>query len=69
MIRFSRAVSEFRRVRRMTAKLPGPPMYPVIGNALAVVCSLDKLYDRLDSLASTYGPLFRLSLGHLTFTI
>ncbi|KAE8736767.1 Cytochrome P450 CYP4, partial [Frankliniella occidentalis] len=35
LARLSRAVSEIRRIRRMTDKLPGPPMYPVIGNALA----------------------------------
>ncbi|KAE8747584.1 Cytochrome P450 CYP4 [Frankliniella occidentalis] len=69
LIRFSRAVSEFRRVRRMTAKLPGPPMYPVIGSALEMACSLEEVYDRLQSLTSTYGPLFRMALAHVTFTV
>ncbi|KAK3928462.1 Cytochrome P450 4C1, partial [Frankliniella fusca] len=69
LLRFARAVSEFRRVRRMTAKLPGPPMYPVIGHALEVACSLEDIYDRLQSLTATYGPLFRIALAHLTFTV
>ncbi|KAE8752738.1 Cytochrome P450 CYP4 [Frankliniella occidentalis] len=67
LVRFSRAVSELRRVRRMTAKLPGPPMYPLIGNALELACSMDEVYDRLHSLASTHGSMYRLAIAHVTF--
>ncbi|KAE8749224.1 Cytochrome P450 CYP4 [Frankliniella occidentalis] len=28
LVRYSGTLSEFRRVRRMMAKLPGPPLYP-----------------------------------------
>lgn len=65
--RFAVAVAECRRARRMTAKLPGPPTFPLIGSALEVTCPPDDVYDHVRALCEAHGPLFRLWLGHLTF--
>ncbi|KAE8747695.1 Cytochrome P450 CYP4 [Frankliniella occidentalis] len=62
------AVSEFRRVRRMIAELPGPPRLPIIGNALEVLSSPDEIYNRVHTMVSTYasyGPVCRFTLGHI----
>ncbi|KAE8749226.1 Cytochrome P450 CYP4 [Frankliniella occidentalis] len=69
LVRYWGALSEFRRARRMTAKLPGPPPYPVIGNALDLPYNMDDLYDTLSTFASTYGPLYRATLAHYTFVV
>ncbi|KAK3913381.1 Cytochrome P450 4V2 [Frankliniella fusca] len=67
VLRRSPAVAEMRRARRLTAKLPHPAEYPLLGTAALVACSQDELYDRIQKVASAYGPLTRVTLGHLTF--
>ncbi|XP_034247969.1 cytochrome P450 4C1-like, partial [Thrips palmi] len=61
------AVSEIRRVRFMTADMPGPTPYPLIGNVLEFAGPPDDIYDTVQRLFSDYGPVMRLHLGHLTF--
>ncbi|KAE8740321.1 Cytochrome P450 CYP4, partial [Frankliniella occidentalis] len=61
-------VSEFRRVCRMIAELPGPPRLPIIGNALEILGSPDEIYNRVHTMVSTYssyGPVCRFAVGHI----
>ncbi|KAK3907584.1 Cytochrome P450 4V2 [Frankliniella fusca] len=69
VLRRSPAVAEARRARRLTAKLPHPAEYPLLGTAALVACSQEELYGRIQRVASAHGPLTRVTLGHLTFVL
>ncbi|KAJ4434438.1 Cytochrome P450 4C1, partial [Periplaneta americana] len=54
-----------KRVRfvQMVNKLPGPPSYPIIGNALEFNVPRNRLFQVFDNRTKQYGDIFRTWLG------
>ncbi|XP_069671902.1 cytochrome P450 4C1 [Periplaneta americana] len=54
-----------KRVRfaQMVNKLPGPPAYPILGNALEMIVPRNRLFQVFDRRTKLYGPIFRVWLG------
>lgn len=51
------------RMHRLTATMPGPPTYPLIGSILTAAVPNDKLYGLLMHLIDRYGYFFKFWLG------
>ncbi|XP_058797638.1 cytochrome P450 4C1-like isoform X2 [Phymastichus coffea] len=48
---------------KLAATLPGPPVFPLIGNALKLACYPEKILDRFLELARNYQTPMRFWLG------
>ncbi|XP_034234916.1 cytochrome P450 4C1-like [Thrips palmi] len=62
----ARVVRFYRRVWRMhrlTADIPGPAPYPLIGNVHRFLTPLDRMYQLMDSLCADFGYLFKFWIG------
>nr|BAN20360.1 cytochromeP450 [Riptortus pedestris] len=64
-------LSPSSRLRKFAEKIPGPPTYPLVGNALNINVVGPNAFNDLLEVRKKYGPVFKLWLGpqlHVTLT-